>query len=231
MSKRKRRNRKKRAKNRKREKSKAAQNKESEAREKQVKMAKKNHEVLKKHNRPSLVEYKARRKRQDIAFFTFIIILAVTMFGGYYIYNQSGSDSNTEGNSEEFSSGPNSNEGEAAGNGEDEDIIWHDYDEGLQLARDQRKPVMIDFYTDWCVYCKDMDDTTYSNKLVIAKSKQFISVKVDGDVRQDLTANYSITGYPTTLFLDSEANELHRLSGYVPPGSFLEDMDYVLNNS
>jgi len=87
---------------------------------------------------------------------------------------------------------------------------------------------MIDFYTDWCGYCEDMDRDTYGDSRVIEKSKDFVSIKVDGDDRQDLINSYIITGYPTIVFLNSQGTEINRVPGYVPPGPFLDEMDKAL---
>jgi thiol:disulfide interchange protein DsbD len=145
------------------------------------------------------------------------------MIGGYFLFD---SYINT---AEESSDGHNSeNNVNSNGNGETIEIKWRDYNEGLQLASSNNKPVMIDFYTDWCGYCDDMDRDTYGDSRVIEKSKDFVCIKVDGDVRQDLINSYAITGYPTTLFLNSQEAEINRVSGYMPPGPFLNEMDKAL---
>jgi thiol:disulfide interchange protein DsbD len=107
-------------------------------------------------------------------------------------------------------------------------INWTEYDEGMELSGSENKPVLIDFYTDWCGYCDDMDENTYSDSKIISKAGSFICIKVDGDDRTDLVKKYDVDGYPTTVFLDSSGKEVHRVVGYSPSDEFLGHMEYAL---
>lgn len=108
-------------------------------------------------------------------------------------------------------------------------VSWeYDYETGMDRAGSEGKYVLIDFYTDWCGYCDDMDDTTYTDPDVVSKSANFVLIKVDGDDREDIVDDYNVNGYPTTVFLDSSGNEVHRVVGYSPPDEFLGHMEYAL---
>lgn len=107
-------------------------------------------------------------------------------------------------------------------------IAWHDFEEGMNLSLNQRIPSMVDFSTSWCSWCKEMDKNTYSDPRVIDRSASLVCVKVDGDARGDLTARYNVTGYPTTVFLNPDGSEKHRVVGYKGPDDFLKDIDFVL---
>ncbi len=86
---------------------------------------------------------------------------------------------------------------------------------------------MIDLYTDSCGYCKLMDEDTYSDQRVIEEADRFISIKVDGNQRQDLLSEYEITGFPTAVFLNKNGAEANRVVGYKGPGEFLAEMKNV----
>jgi len=113
----------------------------------------------------------------------------------------------------------------AAGSGA---IAWHDYDAGMNLSREGGLPVMMDFSTDWCSWCKEMDKDTWSDGRVINRSERFSCIKVDGDDRGDLVSKYKIDGYPTTVFLDPDGTEKHRVVGYLGPDDFIRDQDFAL---
>ena len=109
-------------------------------------------------------------------------------------------------------------------------ITWkNNLDEALKAAKSQGKPVMIDFYTDWCGWCKKLDSDTYSDSKVNAASEKFICVKINAEKEPAITGKYGVSGYPTVIFLDSNGNILQKNPGYLPPAQFLENMDKILS--
>lgn len=85
---------------------------------------------------------------------------------------------------------------------------------GLDSAKNQNKPVMIDFYTDWCGWCKKLDNDTYSNAKVQDLANKFICIKINGDNARTDVAKYGVNGFPTIVFLDSNGKEIDRNVGY-----------------
>lgn len=102
------------------------------------------------------------------------------------------------------------------------------FDAAMATARDKNLPVMVDFYTDWCGWCKRLDSDTYVDGQVVAAARGFVSVKVNADVDRATATRYGITGFPTILFVDSMGNEIHRIVGYRPPQAFLAEMNQAL---
>ncbi|MBM4249923.1 MAG: DUF255 domain-containing protein [Euryarchaeota archaeon] len=108
-------------------------------------------------------------------------------------------------------------------------ITWHDFEEGMNLSLNKRVPALVDFYTDWCTWCKEMDKNTYSDDRVIDRTDGLVCIKVDGDARPDLVARFKVDGYPTTVFLNPDGSEKHRVVGYKAPDDFLKEIDYALD--
>jgi thiol:disulfide interchange protein len=109
------------------------------------------------------------------------------------------------------------------------EVAWiTSYEEAVQSAGKKKLPVMIDFYTDWCGYCKKLDNETYVNGDVVAKAKGFVSLKINADVEQDLAGRYNIRFFPTILFVDQAGNEIHRVVGFRMPADFVGEMDVAL---
>jgi len=63
-----------------------------------------------------------------------------------------------------------------------EAISWMTVDEAGEKLKEAKKPVIVDLYTTWCGWCKQMDKKTYSNKQVAAYLQdKFYTVKMDAE--------------------------------------------------
>ena len=119
---------------------------------------------------------------------------------------------------------------ETAGTG----IMWYSYEEGMEIAGAQNKPMMIDVYTGWCKWCKELDRVIYSDTDVINLADEFVCIKINADKRHDLAAKYNPSGgVPVIVFLRSDGTEAHRLGGYPRGGAeaFVHEMMVALNNA
>jgi thioredoxin 1 len=96
-------------------------------------------------------------------------------------------------------------------------LQWNtDLNSGLKMAVKSNKLVFIDFYADWCGYCKKLDTETFSDNAVKQKFAQsYVLVRVNVDQNPDLASKYNIYGLPTMVILDSSGNELKRQEGFV----------------
>jgi len=108
-------------------------------------------------------------------------------------------------------------------------IAWmHSYEKGINNASEASRPAMVYFHTDWCGFCDDMENDTFSKERIVLKSLQFTPILVDGDERDDLVNQYDIEGYPTVVFVDGDENELYRAGGYRGKDQFFQDMQTAL---
>jgi len=104
------------------------------------------------------------------------------------------------------------------------EVTWAtSYADANAKAKAGGKLVMIDFYTDWCGWCKKLDKDTYTNARVAALTdKECVSVKVNAEKEGiALAKKYAVTGFPTILFLDPATGAVAgRIGGYMPPAPF-----------
>jgi thiol:disulfide interchange protein len=112
------------------------------------------------------------------------------------------------------------------------ELAWiYNLDYGLKQAAKHGKPVMVDFYADWCGWCQKLDEDTYSDARVREKAGRFVAVKVDADRDGASLRKYGVEGFPTVLFLSPEGKEIRRVPGYAPPEAFLKEMDRALSKA
>jgi thioredoxin:protein disulfide reductase len=101
--------------------------------------------------------------------------------------------------------------------------------EELELAiKNSSKPVMLDFYADWCVACKELEEITFKDEQVIAKLKNFTLLQADVTANNDddkaLQKRFEIVGPPGLIFWDENNTEIKasKIVGYKNPKDFLE---------
>lgn len=111
-------------------------------------------------------------------------------------------------------------------------IDWIGYNQtAFNLAKKENKLVLLDVGANWCHWCHVMDDSTYENKAVTAYiNENFIACKEDQDERPDLYSAYRKWGWPATIILDHEGNELVRLKGYQQRDKFLKILHNTIKN-
>ena len=111
-------------------------------------------------------------------------------------------------------------------------IHWEkNFDEALRKARKSGKPLIVDFWAEWCSWCIRLDHTTYLDPLVVRKAQDFVAVKIDteGSPKDiDVARRYWVDNLPTILFVSPEGRQLWRVNGYQGEGVFPHTLDTVL---
>jgi thiol:disulfide interchange protein DsbD len=131
----------------------------------------------------------------------------------------------------------------SSASGAAEGLAWlvNQESEGLARARAEGRPVIIDFWGDWCAACKELDHTAWSDPRVQEEAKRFVTIKMDNsadkmaDPRVEALVNaafekYGILGQPTVLFIDGQGRELpaaSRVTAVVSADDMLKRMKAV----
>jgi len=99
-----------------------------------------------------------------------------------------------------------------------------------RIAQAKGKTVMLDFYADWCVSCKEMDRFTFSDTEVQARLKNTVLLQADVTANSEddkaLLQRFQLFGPPATLFFDKQGKEEadFRVTGYQDAPQFLQSL-------
>jgi thiol:disulfide interchange protein DsbD len=103
-----------------------------------------------------------------------------------------------------------------------------------RLANTGGKPVMLDFYADWCVSCKEMEHLTFSDPAVAAAMQRFLLLQADvtanSEADKALLKRFQLFGPPGILFFDAKGKEKAepRVVGFQNAAQFLAVLNQAL---
>ncbi|MGB0892593.1 MAG: thioredoxin family protein [Flavobacteriaceae bacterium] len=135
-----------------------------------------------------------------------------------------------------------------------EKVNWISFEKAIEMNKENPKPILIDVYTDWCGWCKKMDQTTYKNQVIVDYiNKHFYAVKMNGEGKEDITfKNHTFKfkgegrrgyhelaatllngklSYPTTVFLNENEELLQSIPGYLTSKNLEKILAYFNNES
>ncbi len=117
---------------------------------------------------------------------------------------------------------------------------WRSWDDGLREAGTSGRLVLVDVYTDWCGWCRRMDQDVYARADVQQYlARKFVMVKLDAEsgatahyegrtyTSRTLAARFGATSFPTTMFLNANGVQIGTVPGYWSPKDFLLLLRFV----
>lgn len=116
-----------------------------------------------------------------------------------------------------------------------EKLVWEPYEpQRLVTAMQENRPIVIDFYADWCITCHELEQFVFTHPGVVEHLSEFTRIRVDATDFEDPKAaeimkRYGVFGLPTVVFLASGGREVEdaRVIGYVSPAEFVKSLNMV----
>ena len=132
------------------------------------------------------------------------------------------------------------NEGKAVAGGPS--VTWYDFNEGLKMAAEKKKPVIMDFYADWCGWCRKMETEVFADRDVATKlNENYVCVRLHTDKNPDESIRYKnhllnkqefammlgVQGLPTLVFMDRDGNLITKIPGFINKSMMLPLLSYI----
>jgi len=123
-----------------------------------------------------------------------------------------------------------------------QELKWYSYNEGVKKAAKENKNILLDFYADWCRYCKIMDKETFGDPEVLRElNKNFVAIRIHTDkntgekinfkkhsfTAQQFAGGLGVRGLPTVVFMKSNQDIITKVPGFTKKDRFLPMLKYI----
>ena len=107
------------------------------------------------------------------------------------------------------------------------DDFWFDgsLDAATKLAAEKNTLVFVEFYTDWCSWCRRLESETLTDRNVREELGKFVAVRLNAETNgAEAARRLGVESYPAMIFLDPSGEEVERILGYLPPEKFVDEV-------
>ncbi len=107
-------------------------------------------------------------------------------------------------------------------------IIWFDdFQQAISKSKETGKPIFVDCFAEWCVWCHRMEAEVYSDSKFVDFAEKYVMLRInieDGTEGTRLAANYKVETLPTLLVLDSSEKLINRIGGFLQTDELIADL-------
>lgn len=105
------------------------------------------------------------------------------------------------------------------------------FTEALARARQEGKPVVIDFHASWCQPCQQMIKETFPDPKVVALLQRCVFLKIDTDLHPATAKRFGVAGLPDIRILAPDGSEQKRIVGFQDAHAFSKALAEVLGEA
>ncbi len=119
-------------------------------------------------------------------------------------------------------------------------VGWESDQDAAVKAADQNKKLMVYVFTEWCSWCKKMEGEVFTDDRVADRLREsYIALAINAESNRKITFNrkeftekqlaqmLGVRGFPTTVFLASNAEQITLAPGFIPPDRFASVLVFI----
>jgi len=118
----------------------------------------------------------------------------------------------------------------AFSNDRKETLHWEtDWNKALKEAAQSQRPVLMDFYTDWCPPCKKLAGSTFTDKTMIDYfyKENYVLIKVNPEKDRIAEEKFKVYSYPTLLIFNTAGVEIDRILGFRTAADLIKALEDI----
>ena len=108
---------------------------------------------------------------------------------------------------------------------------YYSYNDAVMFAQKDKRQILLVFETEWCKWCKAMNDTTWIDPAVLNFSKSVVFTKIDGELDTIMVDRYHVRRFPTAILASDQGIEVDRFVGYFSPKDFREELTRAMEGT
>ena len=101
-------------------------------------------------------------------------------------------------------------------------------DKALAQAKQENKPLVLDFHAEWCIPCKQMESDVFPDPEVAARLKKVVFVRIDTDKESELSEKLGVVGLPDIRFVSNDGKIVQKNIGFLNAESFAKKLDELI---
>ncbi len=132
-----------------------------------------------------------------------------------------------------------------------QDVEWLSWEQAIERSEHEPKNILVDVYTDWCGWCKQMDKQVFADPKIAAYIEEnFYAVKLNAEQQEDITYDHHVfsydptngrrgihalavalldgrMSYPSVVYLDQDRKRISISPGFKPAKDYIHELTYI----